>query len=487
MTRKTLNSDQRSILERTDHDDETGLSLFHYKQGVIYEGDLKECGRIRGAVVNNDNEIVYEFFPKHIEWIAGLGSQGGEDDIGCLEDYNVFTAIEAALIRVFHYNGKWFLSTNRRLDAFQSRWSSKYSFGEMFEYTLRHMFPNQTHCVLQYFFSSLDPLVQYVFLLRLNSDNRIVCRVHNIDLQDRLVFVGVFREDQPVIEHVQHLYLDHPVLSRFGRQKIVSPDSLGLSDSTYPKTFEAWETYVINHIDPMESPGLILIHKTINRQIKIIHPRYADLVKLRGNQPNLVLRYLELRNMSTHDDLQNYIKLYERNTRIFHQTEQMLMEIARRINFWYTERYVHNRFVSVPFPEYSIMKKCHQWYMEDPQNRRVYIRVVTDFLNKESPLSLYRMINRVRQENHRPITGFRSQPVRKRIISRRPMTTDIVEAPPSSPISNPPLDIVDDASGTITATSTDDNNNYNDREGHPDHATEIDPVSQKIEDVACRT
>ena len=442
MTRRVLNAEQRSVLERTDHDDETGLSLFHYRPAMTYENELKECGRIRGAVVNLENEIVYEFFPRHIEWVAGAhDTTDPESESGPIEDYYIFRAIEAALIRIFHYQGKWFLSTNRRLDAFQSRWSSKYSFGEMFEYTLRHMFPEHAHAVLDYFFSSLDASHQYVFLLRFNSDNRIVCKVHNIDLQDRLVFVGFFREGQSVIEHAGNAFLDHRTLSRLGRQQILTPESIGIEEP--PRTFEAWEQYILHHIDPLESPGLIFIHKTENKQIKIIHPRYAELVKLRGNQPNLVLRYLELRNAGAQDDLENYIALYERNTRMFHQTEQMLMEIARRINFWYTERYVHNRFVSVPFPEYSIMKKCHQWYMEDPQNRRVYIRVVTDFLNKESALSLYRMINRVRQENHRPVpSNFRSQtaqPVRKRIILRRPLPPSSENDPPkdASPQSTP--------------------------------------------------
>lgn len=446
---RILNEDQRAILDQTDHDESTGLSLYHYKIGFPYTGDLAEWGRIRGIVVGRENKILYEFFPKHTEWSAGDATHRPISEN--VQDYDVFLAVEGALLRLFYHDGRWFLTTNRRLDAFQSRWSSKYSFGEMFEYALKHMFPEKVdEGVIPYFYSTLDPSMRYTFLIRFNNDNRIVCRVQNIELKDRLIFLGVFREGSSVLEHAHDQFNDHPTLSRLGRQKWLS------SAGNARDSFGEWENYILQHIDPLEYPGVILIHKTVNRQLKIVHPRYAELAWLRGNQPNLAIRYLELRERP--EDLEKFVRLYNRHSRMFHQLEEMIKETARRINFWYAERHVHNRFVSVPFPEYNIMKKCHQWYLEDPQNRRVYIRIVTEFLNRESPLSLYRILNRMRQDARRSsgdtttVGMGRWIPSHKRIIRHPPPQT--IEVHPPIETLNPPASTNTDMNQVIDSELT---------------------------------
>lgn len=389
-----------AILDRTDYDEKTGLSLVHYRTDTVYTGETESYGRLRGMIVDKNDVVLYTFFPKPDEWVAGdLTPEQKETDVS---EYQVFVGIEAALLRLFWYDGRWFLTTNRKLDAFQSRWSSKYSFGEMFQYTLQRIFPDPAGGdVLAAFYEQLDPALQYVFMIRFNNENRIVCNVNTIDLAERVVFLGYFDPSSPgVFQHAHNRYLDHPMLSRLGRQKqSLSPVDDKDDNAGATTALASWEEYVLRHIDPTKNPGIILIHNTLSRHIKIQHPEYVNLARLRGNQPNLAVRYLELRNQRP--DLDRFMRLYDRNARMFQQMEDILNEIARKINFWYTERYVHNRFISVPFPEYNIMKKCHQWYLDDPINRRVYIRVVTDFLNREPPLILYRIINRFRQETYR--------------------------------------------------------------------------------------
>ena len=410
--RRVLTKEEKEKLDCTDFDDVLGIGLYHHHNNGTERG-VESSGLLhRGLVVNKNDEILYEFLPMHRELVIQEGSstiEGVPEDVG---SYEIFRAVEGCLLRVFQHEGRWLITTNRRLDAFQSRWSSKYSFGDMLVYTLRHIFPEKKEDVLAYFLQSLDPSLRYVFMTRFNNDNRIVCRVQDVALKDRLLFVGYYQNDSapptpdasttttttdPVqITLAYDKMLDHEVLGKLGRQPPIE------DEDPMPSTAEDLARLVIDKVNPLYSPGLILFHRTENRQIKLVHPRYAYLAGLRGNQSNIALRYLELRasmdHNPEHEDVREFIRLYDRSARVFDNIEKGLAEVARKISFFYTERFVHNRFISVPFPEYSIMKKCHQWYLQDVSNRRVYLRVVLDFLQRESPMFLYRIIHRLRRD-----------------------------------------------------------------------------------------
>jgi len=409
-----LTKDEKDQLDCTDFDDALGVGLYHYNPTMMLggytsngannssrEGDGKGILH-RGLVVNRQDEVLYEFLPMHHEIVAGGGDLGVyraiEEEEGGLGAFDVFRAVEGSLLRLFYYGGKWLLTTNRKMDAFQSRWSSKYSFGDMMVYTLKCLFPSQAATeVYPFFLNSLDKTKRYVFMIRFNNDNRIVCTVHDLPIKHRMILLGYYEDDGQVILAYDKL-LDHPVLGKLGRQP-------PLETQETPTSVAELDKFVMEHIQPMNNPGVILFHRTKNVQYKILHPRYVYLAGLRGNQSNLALRYLELRAQRdhdpTHEDILEFTKLYERNGKTFQMIENGLMEVAKRINYWYTERYVNNRFISVPYPEYSIMKKCHQWYLQDVSNRRVYLRVVMDFLKRESPLFLYRFLHRLRDENRR--------------------------------------------------------------------------------------
>lgn len=413
--RRVLTKEQKEKMDCTDFDHALGIGLYHHthSERVQEEPEILH----RGLVVNKEEEILYEFLPMHQEIVIQDVSllEGIPEDVG---SFDIFKAVEGCLLRVFHYGGKWLVTTNRRLDAFQSRWSSKYSFGDLMVYTLQHLFPDKKEDVLHYFLNSLDPTLRYVFMTRFNNDNRIVCRVQDVEVKNRLLFIGYYKNaeadqaaetaeavdavdavstddndsDQRMILAYDKM-LDHEVLGKLGRQPPLVEDPM-------PSTAEDLARYVLEKVDVQKSPGLILFHKTRNIQIKLVNPSYAYLAGLRGNQSNIALRYLELRaardHNPEHEDIQAFMKLYDRSTRMFQNIEEGLAEAARKISFYYTERFVHNRFISVPFPEYSIMKKCHQWYLQDVSNRRVYLRVVLDFLKRESPLFLYRLVHRLR-------------------------------------------------------------------------------------------
>ena len=505
--RRKLTKEEKQNLECTDFDNQYGIGLYHNKRkqnpppplkdvvigdgGIIEDGDIVDIVKdnqeaddvftpntgslYRGLVLNRESEVLFEFLPMHTEAVAtecltedtvtsnSLGIQEDERQ-NLLDHYDIYRATEGCLLRLFYLSDKWFLTTNRRLDAFQSRWSSKYSFGDMMVYTLRHLFPDKKDGVFKYFLSELDTSLSYVFMIRFNNDNRIVCRVHDMDASERLIFLGYFTSSlvSKPMEMAYDKFLDHSVLGRLGRQKPIDLSLITTATADISEiTLTDISKYILTHIDPQESPGCILFHKKRNEQIKIVHPLYAYLATLRGNQSNLAIRYLELKKerdyMLDHPDIRSFLQLYDRNQQLFQDIERGIEEVSKRINAWYTERYVKNRFISVPFAEYSVMKKCHQWYLQDVSNRRVYIRVVIDFLKRESPLFIYRML-------------LRNQSVKNGIKSHDPHN---IHSKNMSSYPNPRLRILSRPSTPVSKHSVNSQEYRHPHQSHPLHPSHL--------------
>jgi hypothetical protein len=508
--KRKLTKEEKQNLECTDFDNQYGIGLYHNKKErdlpvakedhLETEEDMNPSGSgsgsvgslYRGLVLNRESEVLFEFLPMHTEAVAtecltedtetisGLGIPE-EERHNLLEHYDIYRATEGCLLRLFYLSDKWFLTTNRRLDAFQSRWSSKYSFGDMMVYTLRHLFPDKKDGVFKYFLSELDTSLSYVFMVRFNNDNRIVCRVHDMDASERLLFLGYFTSSvvSKPMEMAYDKFLDHPTLGRLGRQKpidlsLITTASADISEITLTDISK----YILTHIDPQESPGCILFHKKRNEQVKIVHPLYAYLATLRGNQSNLAIRYLELKKerdyILDHPDIRSFLQLYDRNQQLFQDIERGIEEVSKRINAWYTERYVKNRFISVPFAEYSVMKKCHQWYLQDVSNRRVYIRVVMDFLKRESPLFIYRMLLR-NQSVKNGIKSHDPHNIHYKNMSSYPNPRLRILSRPSTPVSKQYVNNISNTNNINNINNINDSNNhgYHPHQSHPLHSSHL--------------
>jgi hypothetical protein len=138
--------------------------------------------------------------------------------------------------------------------------------------------------------------------------------------------------------------------------------------------------------------GIIAQHKTNFKQIKIVNKEYEKYYQLRGNNPNVRFRYLELRNYP--DKLNDFYYLYPKSATVFDQYEETLHKISRMIYHFYVNRYIKNQFVTLPKEEFLVMKKCHEWYCQDKKMNRVFSKKVMEILNNEPSLHLYKMIRR---------------------------------------------------------------------------------------------
>ena len=159
LTRKLLT--EQDNIRLTDSDSE--LAMFSYANCTAE--DTAQTKQSRGVIFNGDKLLAPSFgwtaeYTQNDKTLIETLIKNGGDNV------KVFDSHEGCLLRLF-FHKKWYLVTHRRLDACKSRWSSTDYWGEMFK----------TGLTMDYdkFVDSLDKTMIYFFVVRNNSENRIVC------------------------------------------------------------------------------------------------------------------------------------------------------------------------------------------------------------------------------------------------------------------------------------------------------------------------
>lgn len=355
------------------------LNIYNY---VHCDNDSDaEIKSVRGVIYDKDMKVVVKTFEYTDEFVSNEREKIRER-IGDFHQWNLCHSLEGTLLRIYFYDGEWYISTHKKLNAFKSRWSCRDTFGEIFRKSLYEVYEEETD-LLADFYDHLHKDRVYLFLLRNNNENRIVCHTHFVKNNERIVYVGYFSK-----ENKFHLNTGNP--EEEWLRKLMHPRVLPIEnlESAYD---------IIENLNPFEFQGLIFFHKDTHDQFKIVNPKYAELYKLRDNNPNLRFRYLELRNDP--EKKKQLYSLYPRSADIFDEYENILYKIARMIYHYYVSRYIKNKYITLPREEYLIMKKCHDWYLLDRQNNRIFTSKIIEFLNEEAPLNLYKMIRQY-MSNH---------------------------------------------------------------------------------------
>jgi hypothetical protein len=386
-TRANIETNQKIHL--VDTDEEVGLDLFCYTRCSNEDSEfVKNC---RGVVFHGD-QLVMKAFPYTPEYPV----TDADTIRSLMTDFNEWSAYEAfegALIRLFHFSGRWFLSTHRKLNAFRSKWASRDSFGTLFKRALEsqltenkdfaHRLQNQGENVLDQFQNTLDPSMQYMFLLRNNSDNRIVCTPPS----------------HPTVYHV----------GTFVNGKLDMNISV---DIEFPRkmNFDSLDdllTFVGKSTNPMHSQGVICFGPD-GKQVKVLNPTYHELFKARGNEPSIKFRYLQVRMNKKLVEMLYY--LYPEMAPVFNGYENTIYDVANSILRSYIQRFIKHNYITVPHQEFQVMRECHDWYLSDRQNNRVTLERVITVLNKQPATNLNHMIRNFKlEEAKKQTTHPRSQ------------------------------------------------------------------------------
>lgn len=353
-------SNLKEFISKTDDDGHLQVYSYNYCDNNSCN-DLKKC---RGLIFNGDNLLFNSlgFTPEYNDSDQETLSKEP------LEKYTFFPSEEGTLLRVFYNNHKWYISTHRKLDAFNSRWGSQKSFGEIFTDSLKTL----GYESLDQLTTLLDKNSMYLFFIRNTLQNKIVSNPPNKNL---VYFVGHINYSGISLSNKE--YLDFP--------------------TQQPLLFENWEQVFeyVRNVNPREEQGVLAFYKDQQEfsQFKIVNSSYKLMSQVRGNEPNLSLRYLQVRSHPIYSKM--IYELYPEHVNFFIQIENIIIKIAKNIHNAYVSRFVNKNYTVVSQEEYVIIKECHGWHILDRKNNKVTLSQVINYLNKEQYVNiLYTLVTR---------------------------------------------------------------------------------------------
>lgn len=381
------------FIRLVDTDTSTGLDLYCYIHCEPHDSEIrKQC---RGVVFNKD-KLIMKGFPYTMEYTQNENLPDINDNItNSFDKCSFYDSYEGSLIRMFYFKDKWYLSTNRKLDAFRSKWASKESFGSFFKKALEYEFENNERLksnvdftpgkddAIERFQSVLDTNKQYMFLLLNNNENRIVCSAPD---KPAIFHVGTFVNFDLKMD--EDVYISYPKKHDF---------------SNIDELFD-----YVNNIDYKYLQGVIAFTPG-NYQYKIFNQEYHDLYKARGNEPSIKFRYLQVRMNKKYNDILHY--LYPEYKNSFADYENYIYDIARDITKSYVERFIKKNYVTVPVEEFQVIRECHTWHLLDRLENKININKVIDILNTQPPTNINRMIRKRIMEKNNTKDGT-SEPIK---------------------------------------------------------------------------
>lgn len=402
--------DLESSLVVTDTNGE--YSIVHWVDCTDESPDtVKSC---RGIIRRGD-EIVCRTFNYTPEFIGT--SDAALSALAAVWDNLkiVYPAFEGTSVRLWHDQGEWHLSTFRKVDAYCSRWGCKTSYGDLFMRGLveimkksgSEMVKNETRkqewtnileavkiageedfydqC-FQFYCSALRKDRIYTFLIHSVLESRIVSKA--TDNIPRLSFTGEF--DNHPKSHARFALLDENT-SHIGWPEISQVDP------QFPNFPEDALTFVMNS-DPAVCQGL-MIHYRVGTSsfgsIKLTSSQYQALADLRGNEPSVVFRYLQLRSEmnspgesesgSVADRKQRFEafrNLYPERKSEFDECENMLARAINTIYQGYVKRYLKREYAHLPQELWYVARNLHDAYLQNPQLNKISLELVRNHVNK---------------------------------------------------------------------------------------------------------
>jgi hypothetical protein len=281
---------------------------------------------------------------------------------------------------------RWYLSTHKKIDGRKSKWAGKF-FGESFAERWGDR-PYEEY---------MDSRVCYIYLLSL-PEERLVSHI----LSPELMLIGqfLFGTDHRNLILAGRLSLekDHPSVSIQTRVECSSieelielagreswKDSTGFliinlgyfkkDSSVLPQIPENLSKdsrgflyiplpfFFLDRSDSSDHSPLILQEKDLS--FRLIPEEYVRLRELRGNEPTLQLRYLQLKSTGDENDLQDFKELFSEKKDLFSQIERDYSKIVKNLARLYHQRYVQRKFIEAPLEEHVILENTRREYDHD--------------------------------------------------------------------------------------------------------------------------
>ena len=219
-------------------------------------------------------------------------------------EYQVQSIIDGAVIRLYNYNGTWYKSTLRSIDANDATWHSrKKSFSQMFD---------EAAIEMKFDYSNLNPKHCYTFIL-CHPDNHMIINYEKPHFWHLRTIS--FENDVPV-EVVNDKIQNVPSVPSHSFESITDLEKSMNLENQLPLTSESLLGYVITNTNTHD--------KIIYR-----HNSYIEARKLKGNTTHINSRIMEL----MYSDYTQQSNLIEKYLEYFPYSNVSFEKMNNRIDF----------------------------------------------------------------------------------------------------------------------------------------------------------
>ena len=311
--KKSLKKDYKLQVKQDEN-----LYIINIQKNIINMNPiLNLCNGI--ILEKNTNKLVCNMFPIVKEY-------PDKYEYTSFNNIVIEEVVDGTLIKLYYYNNKWNIATNRCIDASKAFWISTTSFYDLFM---------EASNAINLNFESLNKTYCYAFILQ-HPQNRNV---------------KVYAE--PNIVYIYSFDLANNVC--------VFDSNLSMLQKPKRYNFNSWDE-LFQNVTKLEYDIEGFIIYNINKEItKIINPKFKAIKDLKGNTPNLMYRSLILFKYGKMDEFLKYFPEYSGH---FKYISGFLHNLSEKIYVLYSTRYIKKQSVSVP-PHYEIiLNHLHSDYIE---------------------------------------------------------------------------------------------------------------------------
>jgi hypothetical protein len=237
------------------------------------------------------------------------------------------------------------------------------------------------------FLHKLDPERAYVFLLRSEASNRIVCKAPEKPCVHFLFSNAMAPKSENTIS------LDDATLRELFPVKQVSVDEVKQfwkNEATDIVT----RNFICGSIVCPETQGYLIIALDGCRIAKLYTPMYAICMEARGTG-SLRTRYIEiLSSFSSPGISQRWVlsQLYPENAMLFASIDFQFNSVVQIILQLYFDIKVRKKVRSIPGPLYPVISSCHRWHCQNRVTNLVNAFVVATHIRYQPPQSISRIL-----------------------------------------------------------------------------------------------
>lgn len=239
-------------------------------------------------------------------------------------DYSVELFFEGSIIKLFYYENKWNIATSKQIEGHKNRWSSRKTYDILFAEAIEKTY----NVKVEEFFETLDKNCCHTFLLQ-HPENVLAHPV------------GV-----PTVYYVNKVNLESL------EEETPEKENLTVNKTVEEVLADKTQNY------------MIYVKTTTGKleRIKCLSSDFSNLMKLRGDFPDIGMSYLANR---AQQDL--FYTLFSQSVETFDLIEKLLKDNAYSIYFLYKRIHVQKQHADIPKRYIRTLSQLHGQYKKTKQ------------------------------------------------------------------------------------------------------------------------